>query len=206
MMRVDLKPEPPVFEDRVRKKGLKYLAKVPNPTTQQWADHAYWTEVKFELYDAYCGICNFVCHWIPPDTGSITVEHYKPKAKYPADAYEWANYRLMCGTLNGWKSDYEDVLDPFGITNGMFVLDFPSLLVKPSKDINAGLQAQVKATIDRLKLNDEGTCIKARARYLKRYCLGEVDFPYLKSDAPFIAFELERQGLVTDIKTIMVYI
>jgi hypothetical protein len=79
-------------------------------------------------------------------------------------------------------------------------------LVKPSKDIGAGLQAQVKATIDRLKLNDEGTCIKARARYLKRYCLGEVDFPYLKSDAPFIAFELERQGLVTDIKAIMVYV
>lgn len=205
MMRVDLKPEPPVFEDRVRKKGQRYLAKVPSPTKQQWAEHAYWTDVKFALHDAYCGICNFVCHWIPPDTGSITVEHYKPKAKYPADAYEWANYRLMCGTLNGRKSDYEDVLDPFGITNGMFVLDFPSLFVKPSKEINAGLQARVKATIDRLKLNDEGTCIKARARYLKRYCLGEVDFPYLKSDAPFIAFELERQGLVTDIKTIMVY-
>jgi 5-methylcytosine-specific restriction endonuclease McrA len=112
MMRVDLKPEPPVFEERVRKKGQKYLKKVPSPTTKQWTTHDYWTDVKFDLHEAYCGICNFVCHWIPPDTGSITVEHYRPKAKYPADAYEWANYRLMCGTLNGRKSDYEDVLDP----------------------------------------------------------------------------------------------
>jgi hypothetical protein len=205
MMRVDPKPEPAVFENRVRRKGQRYLSRVPSPTTKQWTKHAYWTDVKFELYEAYHGICNFACHWIPPDTGSITVEHYRPKAKYPADAYEWVNYRLMCGTLNGRKCDYEDVLDPFEITNGMFVLDFPSLLVKPSKDLNAGLQAQVKATIDRLKLNDEGTCIKARARYVKYYCRREVDFAYLKIEAPFIAFELERQGLVAEIMAIMVY-
>lgn len=205
MMRVSLTPEPLVFEELVRTKGKKYLAKVPKPTTRQWADHAYWTAVKFELHHTYGGICNFVCHWIPPDTGCITVEHYRPKSKYPADAYEWANYRLMCGTLNGRKGDHEDVLDPFTIVNGMFVLDFPSLFVKPSKDLNAGVQAQVVATINRLKLNDEATCIKARARFVKRYCRGEVDFQYLKSDAPFIAFELERQGLVADIKTIMVY-
>jgi hypothetical protein len=97
------------------------------------------------------------------------------------------------------------VLDPFTITNGMFILEFPSLLVKPSHGIDDTLQEQVRATISRLKLNDEGTCVKARERYVKRYCRGEVDFPYLQSDAPWIAYELQRQGLVTTIKTMMVY-
>lgn len=205
MMHVDGQPEPPAFDNKVRKKGDRFLKRTPAPKGDQWKNHDYWTGVKSELHEVHDGVCNFSCHWIPYDTGSITVEHFRPKSKYPREAYEWSNLRLMCGTLNGRKSDFEDVLDPFTIVNGTFVLDFPSLLVKPSKSLDPATLELARSTICRLMLNDDGTCLKARERYVKRYCRGEIDFPFMVSEAPFIALELRRQRLIRKIKTIMVY-
>jgi hypothetical protein len=53
-------------------------------------------------------------------------------------------------------------------------------------------------------LNSE-TFVNDRYRWLKPYCLGEIDFPFLKRNAPFIAYELERQDLLQKIKVIMDY-
>ena len=205
MMHVNPVPAPADFARRVGDRGRAYLRTTPNPTTAQWRNHDYWSEVKWDLYDAYDGICNFSCHWIPRDTGSITVEHYKPKSKYPNKAYVWSTFRLMCGTLNGRKRDYEDVLDPFRVVDGTFIIEFPSLLVKPAPNLSRYMAKRVLATIARLQLNDEGTCIKARERYVKQYCQGLIDFAHVEREAPFIAYELTRQGLVDAIKGIMGY-
>jgi hypothetical protein len=112
---------------------------------------------------------------------------------------------MMCGTLNGRKGESEDVLDPFDSIEGWFVLDFPSLLVKPAPALKPSNAAKVRKTINRLRLNDEGTCLKARARFVRDYCKGKVSFFYLESDAPFIAKELTRQNLIAEIKNIMGY-
>jgi len=205
MMHVERQPEPLDFDSMVRKKGERFLKRTPMPTGEQWRSHDYWTGVKAKLHEAYSGICNFSCHWIPYDTGSRTVEHFRPKSKYPQQAYEWSNFRLVCGTLNGRKGDYEDVLDPFTIADGTFILEFPSLLVKPSKSLDDATAVLARSTIARLQLNDDGTCLKGRERYVKRYCLDEIDFPFMVSEAPFIASELRRQRLVRRIKLMMVY-
>jgi hypothetical protein len=44
-------------------------------------------------------------------------------------------------------------------------------------------------------LNDETTCVASRLQFVKLYCEG-VSLSYLRTQAPFIAMELERQGLV----------
>ena len=157
------------------------------------------------MHNSYKGICAYSCHWIPYDTGADTVEHFFPKDTYPQRAYEWSNYRLVCSTLNGRKGIREDILDPFQIQNGWFVIDFPSLLVKPSKEIDEAMNLNVKVTINSLGLNDEDTCLKSRERYIKDYCQERITFEYLCDDAPFIALELERQGIVNSIKEIMGY-
>jgi len=205
MMHVNPVPAPAHFARLVGDRGRAYLRTTPNPTTAQWRNHDYWSEVKWDLYDAYGGICNFTCHWIPRDTGSITVEHYKPKSRYPNKAYVWSNFRLMCGTLNGRKGDSENVLDPFRVADGTFIIEFPSLLVKPAPNLTRYMARRVLATIARLQLNDEGTCIKARERYVKQYCQELIDFAHVAREAPFIAYELTRQGLVCAIKGIMGY-
>jgi hypothetical protein len=131
------------------------------------------------------------------------VEHFLSKKHYPKRAYEWSNYRLVCGTLNGRKGDYEDVLDPFLVENGDFVLKFPSLLVVPSRNLSRSAATKVQRTIDRLALNDEGTCLKSRIKWISDYCDDHISLEHLRAHAPFIVLELERQGLILDIKAVM---
>jgi hypothetical protein len=205
MIHIDPQPEPDVFNARVRVPGQRYLSRKPNPTSKEFDSHSYWRNILPELHDAYRRICAYSCHWIPYDTGADTVEHFLAKDTHPQQAYEWNNYRLVCSTLNGRKGTREDVLDPFQIQNGWFVIDFPSLLIKPAEDLGEDLTRQVRATISHLKLNHEGTCLRSRQRYIKNYCKGCVDFNFLTEEAPFIALELEQQNLITTINEIMEY-
>jgi hypothetical protein len=204
MIHIDQRDEPENFNARVRIRGGIFLQINPNPTSRQWRSHQYWREVGAELHDAYGGICAYSCHWIPYDTGADTVEHFRPKDIYPTDAYEWNNYRLVCATLNGRKGVQEDVLDPFLIQNGWFVIDFPSMLVKPNSELAPGNRQGVQASIDRLGLNDEGTCLKSRVKWLSDYCSNNISFDYFRRHAPFIVAELERQNLVANIREVFI--
>ncbi len=203
MIPIQLQPEPPHFIKRVRQPGHDFLIKKPNPTTRDWYTHNYWTRVVDDLYKAYSGICAYSCHWIPPDTGSKSVEHFKPKKKYPKEAYRWENFRLVSGNPNGRKGDYEDVLDPFTLSDGWFVIDFPSLLIRPGKGLLPAEAEQVIMTIKRLRLNDEGTCLQARMNWIRDHITVPFPFSHLEKKAPFIAKELKRQNMVETIRDVM---
>lgn len=194
-MPIKLQPEPAHFYEMVKKPGEKFLKKKPIPTANDWNNHDYWKRIQRDLYHAYSGICAYSCHWIPYDTGSNTVEHFRPKSIYPQEAYYWENYRLVCSRLNGRKGDYEDVLDPFTLQEGWFILDFPSLFVRPGKHLSAADTQSVKRTIERLGLNDEDTCVQMREKFIRDYVTSRVTFSYLERDAPFLASELRRQRL-----------
>jgi len=77
--------------------------------------------------------------------------------------------------------------------------------VKPCPKLDAKRTQQVKATIERLGLNDEYPCVLGRAEYLESYCLAEMNFEFLRKRAPFVAMELQRQGLDKTIQNIMNY-
>lgn len=199
MIPVVPQPEPPEFEVKVRRRGKTYLERVPSPTTKDFETHAYWQgECLQWLCDAYGRICAYFALWIPPDVGSPTVDHFKSKVKHPLLAYEWSNYRLSSKTANERKGDAEDVLDPFNIGQNWFLLVFPGLEIIPNRELDDTTQQQVKRTIERLKLNDQKR-LKSRAGWVERYCKG-CPFELFRKDAPFIAHELERQGLVERIK------
>lgn len=202
MIRVLPQPEPSYFEDRIRQRGRRFLSTTPSPTERQWRDHSYWKECSRDLHERYGGICAYSCHWIAFDTGWRQVEHFKPKKEFPFLGYEWSNYRLVCGVLNGRKGT-KDILDPFEIEDGWFILSFPSLLVRASPDLEDELRERVEKTRDILGLNDEATCLRNRARYLEDYCHNRLPFDVLLRDAPFLAKELQRQNLVETIKDMM---
>ena len=205
MIPVQLQPEPAHFFAQVQQPGETFLAQIQQPTTKEWNSHNYWTRILNDIYSAYSGICTYSCHWISPDTGAKTVEHFKPKQKYPQDAYRWDNYRLVCSTLNGRKGDHEDVLDPFALSEGWFTLDFPSLLVRPGAHLSSMEAEQVLKTITRLGLNDEGTCLQARMSWIRDYITVPFPFSHLEKKAPFIAVELKRQNLIEAIREIMAF-
>ena len=200
MIPVEEQPEPADFSPRVREPGAAFLKQVPRPAN--WKNREYWQRALADLYEAYDGTCAYSAHWIPCDTGVATVDHFIPKSVGPQLAYEWRNYRLASLRMNARKGNHQDVLDPFELELNWFFLDFPSLLVKPNPVLSASQAEQVISTIERLKLNDE-ICISARQHWIRGFCNGGINFNYLKRDAPFIAYELERQDLVDGIVSIM---
>ena len=202
MIFVQEQPEPPQFETDVRIPGLEFLSETTNPTAGEWRSRSYWRRILTELHDAYKGVCAYTCHWIAYDTGASTVDHFVAKTIEPALAYEWNNYRLACGRMNGRKGAHHDVLDPFKLPRSAFQLDFPSLQIFPSTEHGDDLIGQANSTISRLGLNDE-ICVKARLVYVREYCMARIPLEYLECNAPFIFREIMRQNLETDIRMVM---
>lgn len=200
MIPVQAQPQPTDFDEKVAKPGARYLSATSRPVN--WRNREYWRAIIPELYTIYDGVCAYCAEWISSSTGVSTVDHFVPKSVSPNLAYEWGNFRLACLKLNSWKGDYQDVLDPFLLQPDWFVLEFPSLLIKPHADLAPHQREQVETTIKRLRLNADDGCVRARLRWIKDYCRNK-DYELLSDYAPFIAYELRRQDLLDDIVTVM---
>ncbi|MGM3304825.1 hypothetical protein ACSQ6I_02385 [Anabaena sp. WFMT] len=194
MIPVQFQPEPIVFDAKVRQKGVDFLNQVSSSIN--WTNREYWRESLDDLCKFYGRICAYSAQWMPRTEGTPTVDHFIPKSVKSEWAYEWDNFRLACLKLNARKREFLDVIDPFLLPNDSFILDFPSLFIKPNPNILDPLQNRLVTTIKRLKLNEDDNCVKGRLDWLLPYCQKDYPFEYLKSKAPFIAYELERQGLV----------
>lgn len=201
MIPIQEQPEPSDFSENVKNLGVAFLKEVTRPV--KWNKREYWQKALPALYQAYSGICAYSAHWIPNDTGVATVDHFIPKSITPRLAYEWSNFRLASLKMNSRKGNHQDVLDPFKLKPNWFILDFPSLLIKSNPTLSIALKEQIHATIKRLKLNDDDTCVRSRKDWLLPFCKKECSFEFLKGHAPFIAYELQRQGLVDKISSIM---
>jgi hypothetical protein len=201
MIPVRMQPEPAAFDTNVRKPGQRFLRATPRPKKKQWNGKEFWKEAIMDLYSAYAGICAYCAEWIPRTTGEISVDHFLPKSIHPHLAYEWSNYRLAARRFNDLKQDHTDVVDPFTLQADWFVLDFPSLLVKANGVLAAYDAEHIWKTIKRLHLNDE-RAIQSRYRWVRDYCENLFGFDYLRRNAPFIAYELERQHLVQPIRSL----
>lgn len=193
MIPVKKQPEPADFEDKVAKKGRKFLSQNPRPNN--WKNRSYWTEVLPDLWNAYHSVCAYCCHWIPPEQSSASVDHFIPKSISPERAYDWDNYRLAALKMNAKKGDFTDVIDPFELTEATFWLLFPSMQVKPNPQLSENQKMRIWDTIRRLDLNDDEVLVNARLRWVLNYCDKHIDFEFLRENAPFIAFEIERQNL-----------
>jgi len=77
------------------------------------------------------------------------------------------------------KKDFQDVLDPFCVGQGWFILEFPSLIVRANPMLLDEDLTKVNNTIKRLKLNDD-RFVNDRNTWLAPYCLGEATFSLLK--------------------------
>ena len=194
MIRVEPAPEPDSFAAAVRQPGARLLAqraeeqRLGQPVTML---EPYWTRCLGDLMTVYRRICAYSCFHIHPVTGARSVDHFAAKSTDPALAYEWTNYRLVCARLNSRKGVFADVLDPFEIETGWFVLDFISFWVWPNRHLRID-HAAVQATIDRLGLN-KPPLPSTRAEDFERYEQGG-SWAYLAEFSPFVAAEIERQG------------
>jgi hypothetical protein len=219
VIRVEPEPEPPDFDEKVRRPGLRALAELrgqpaekrrgPKRKVEQERKSkdlpAYWTRCLDDLHKAYRGICAYSCLYIPPVVGGKSTDHSAAKSPKisakPEDAYEWSNYRLACGLMNTRKGT-KAVIDPFTIDGRWFELDLSTLAILPNPELTEPLRERVQATIDDLGLDDD-ELRKARGDWYQYYLEGEISFSFLARKCPFLAAEIVRQlGEVPELRVI----
>ncbi len=192
MIPVQIKPEPATFNAKVRQPGRAFLAQCQNPTNKDFKKNAYWKNSAQELHAAYSGICAYSCFYIIPP-GST--DHFLPKSTHPNEAYEWNNFRLCSHRMNLHKEASRDVIDPVVVQPGWFVLDIPSCLVLPGYGLSDIVKHQVETTIKVLQLNDDDYLVQERCNLMVEFSTGDVTLAHLSRRYPFLAAEIERQGL-----------
>ena len=193
-------PKAPTRRGRLRKDTFPAIEAIPGKALPP-----YWRKALPALRKVYGNVCAYLGLRIHPATGAAEVDHFLPKSKYQNLAYSWDNFRLSCKLANTKKDDHEDILDPFTISNDLFCLN----LFSGEVEVGPGaadpvVRQQVKATIKRLKLNEEPIFVDARKDYIDRHFgIGNptqlisqppMDFVSLKFEAPFVAAEIDRQG------------
>ncbi len=199
MIPVQSQPEPSSFDAKVRQKGLQWIQKsglnIAQPVPVGTQVKPLWQVCLPELLEAYGRICAYVCIYIEEVTGSATVEHFVPKSRRLDLAYEWSNYRLVCGAMNGSKSNFEDVLDPFTLKKGTFQINLVNGAILVNAKLTASSKTRALETVSRLKL-DSPKCRRLRLRYFNKYIQNQIDAAFLREQAPFVYLEMKRQNLL----------
>lgn len=201
MIRVTAAPEPTSFNANVRVLGNTFLQVNPNPSSKEFGLHSYWKTVTGELFIAYRKTCAYSCSPIWVRTAA-TVDHYRPKALHPDQAYEWSNYRLSRFKMNSNKGTNPAVLDPFLVEDHWFEVDFPSCLVKPGAGLAPDIHTRVVETIKCLRLNDDDELVDERAERMVELTKGEINFAKLSREYPLLAKEVTRQGLLGNLNSV----
>lgn len=214
MIPVSLSPEPADFDAKVRQPGLsaidELVGRVPRvkrrgPKRSKVADSEstipadkfppFWRDALDDMLDAYSRRCAYLSMYIHHATGSPTVDHVLPKSYAWDRVYEWSNYRLCAAIVNARKNDLLTLVDPFDVGLGWFELNLASFRVQRGASAPPVHRDKIDATLPVLNIRD---CCKEREEYVHRYRLGPanrgIDLGYLEDRAPFIAFELRRQG------------
>ncbi len=192
MIKVECHPEPEDFDEKVRQKGLKFLAeakKLGIKPTQEWnkGKHCYWTAIREQLETLHGAVCVYSSLWLLPANG--TVDHYTPKSHNHALAYEWENFRLASKEINQCKGTHTDILDPFAIEDEWFIFDTDTFRPKPNPALSEEIKEMISTTIKKLKLNDK-RYTEVRKVWIKAF--GK-NLNELKKHSPFLASELQRQ-------------
>ena len=199
MIPVALKPEPPDFDVAVRQKGLRWLRKKKIPLHKKLPAktvlYPYWRAGLKALHESYDGVCAYLAVYLEHVTGASSVDHFVAKSKTAGLAYEWANYRLACRTMNARKCDFDTVLDPIGLTDGTFRLVLLTGEIYPNPNLSGPALKAARDTIDILGLDDKG-CRKMRAKHYLDFVNRDISAKYLKEYSPFVYCEAERQGLL----------
>ncbi len=201
MIRVEPRPAPENFDEKVGAPARAFLRKTPSPGIEELRNRPYWRNILDDLYVTYGKVCAYSALWCTRD--GATVDHFLPAVENPQRAYDWNNFRLASRSMNSEKRDFQDVVDPFIIAPGSFVMEFPSLMIKSGPDLTPSDAEKINKTINRLKLNKKEKYINYRREWLCAYCDGDISFAFLNERAPFIAYELNRQKLKDNISDIM---
>jgi hypothetical protein len=141
-------PEPATFESNCRTPGNAWLA--ANPTAKSKSFPSYWIHFEDDIAKGF----QFRCGWLGFEITEGDIDHYLSKQKHRNKTYEWSNYRYIAGSVNSSKRTQDaNVLDPFDVQDGWFILGLPDMQLRGTNAIPIRLRDKAKYTIEKLKLN-----------------------------------------------------
>lgn len=187
------------FDRQVRQPGLAFLRTTLRPTSAQFRKNNFWTRARKHLEAAYSRRCAYTTMRLAEGG---TIDHFLPKSHRPDLAYEWSNYRLARQIMNARKGETMDVVDPFQVESGWFVLDIPSCLIRSGIGLDVALRRKVNATINILQLNDDDRMVQERCDWLVDLADGKVTLEFLDKWYPFLSSEVRRQSIEDDLRVI----
>lgn len=180
-------PEPPSFDERVRKPGAAWLAGHPSGRPSD-----YWRRCSAELAAAFHDRCAYTAMLVTPGT----VDHFVSIEEDRSLAYEWSNFRLAAGWVNSSKQNVSSgaILDPCEIEDGWFELILPSLQVVVTGLCPSHLRARAETTLTRLNLRDGETAVRIRRTWYELYQAGNLPLSGLDAVAPLLARAIRKQA------------
>lgn len=191
MIHFDRPPEPADFDTKVRIPGKEWLSRNHGKTPKD-----FWTTCKAELAEGFSYLCGYCAMFVPVKDSQV--EHYRSKSKYPEEAYDWDNYRYASPKINQWKSDSDEILDPFEVEDGWFEVQLSSLQLIRTRLLPTDKNSLAKSTLDRLRLGTGEDLIKERRAYYREFLEGDCTLGSLSGKAPLIGRAVEKvlQGFV----------
>jgi uncharacterized protein (TIGR02646 family) len=128
--------------------------------------------------------CSF-CDIFPVDPPSnSTVEHFRPKAIFPLEAYKWNNLYYCCDACQRKGADFGDtVLRPDAQDYSFekyFRWDFTTGMVKVNDQAPQADQLRADLTLKYFRLNEGHPRLRLREQYLRTRALDKplVEFAY----------------------------
>jgi uncharacterized protein (TIGR02646 family) len=128
--------------------------------------------------------CSFCDNFPISPPGIDTIEHFKPKAKYPRLAYKWDNLYYCCPYCQQKWAEFDELAlrpdaDDYEFDR-YFRWDFTKGTIAPNERASPEDQARAVATINLYRLN-EGHPIWRKRAFSLRITFGDSDsdiFPY----------------------------
>jgi uncharacterized protein (TIGR02646 family) len=128
--------------------------------------------------------CSF-CDNYPVSPPSIdTIEHFRPKAHYPRDAYRWGNLYFCCMWCQQKSDDFDEAaLQPDAIDyefDRYFRWDFTLGTIEVNEQATPGDQHRATVTIKLYKLNEGHPSLRKRELRKRAECKNDPldDFAY----------------------------
>ena len=217
MIPVEMPPEPPDFDARVRQPGHEHLQQKghdpaqPPPTHDGFLRNAdqgkadYWRRVRDALKKGYVNRCVYSCFYLSEeqiyaqDSFKHSIDHFKPVSQSPARLiYEWSNLRWAWELINIYKGDsiIPESHDPTQMTSNLVKLQRDKRgdwIVIPESSLTDLEQEKIDRTIRNLGLNNPKVKIMRNqciTHFLENKCQYSIEL--MKKYQPFIYRELRR--------------
>lgn len=179
------KHQPSFFYEITTVRGQRWLErnKLNNDRPED-----YWSEHRDYLAECFRHLCAYAAIRIEKGT----FDHYLSCKNKRERAYDWFNYRYICGIINSSKQAIdEEVLDPFEVKEGWFEVLLPSFeLTLTNKLTDSNIRKRAELTILRLHLNEN--FIEPRKQWYNQFLTGKQSLSGLLCNAPLVGQAVYR--------------